>query len=135
MENNQNSNDNNLIMFILVIVCVISMTVMFTGYNQRKDCVKVTATISQVIKGRDADGDEDYDAYVDYVYKGKKYTDVHLSYYSLSMREGKKIKIYIDPNNPTSISGANYLMLFGGFFLAIALVGFYAMNQNVIHKK
>ena len=83
----------------------------------------------------DADGDKDYDAYVNYEYEGEKYKDVHLSYHDFSMKEGKKIKIRIDPDNPTKVYASSYLFLFGWFCLIMGGIGVYAMNQYVIRNK
>ena len=130
-----NNVESNFITLIYLIVCMAGILLLYVGHNQRKDSVKVSATISQVTKGRDADGDKDYDAYVNYKYEGKEYKDVHLSYYSMSMKEGKEIKIHINPDNPTKVYASSYLFLFGWFCIIMGAIGLYAMNLDVIRYK
>lgn len=87
----------------------------------------VSATISEIDSYRDSDGDYHYRVFVAYEYNGRNY-DVYLPEYSSSMYEGKKINVYVDPDNPGKVRGKSMaylgpiiLMGMGGVFSAIGL--------------
>ena len=90
--------------------------------------VEVSGTITNITTRVDSDGDTHHTVLVSYSYGGRDFDNVHLSFYSSSMYEGKEIPLLVDPGNPghmTSKSGDTfgYMMLFG-MGLIFSLVGF-----------
>ena len=81
----------------------------YLRYFETRGFVKTTAVIERIDEtylGTDADGHADYqyDVYVEYYAKGKTYhgkSDI----YSAGYKEGKKIPIYYNPENPEEIHG------------------------------
>lgn len=74
-------------------------------------------------------------AYVTYEVDGVRYEDIRLSYYSSSMRIGKKITLYYDPLNPTEVKVAGeskfvkiITLVMGSIF---ALVGFFIIFTSI----
>lgn len=73
---------------------------MVNSYQFRKTAVEVSGTISQITSYRDSDGDLHRRVLVSYSYNGQSFDDVSLGFYSSSMREGKKIPLLVDPQDP-----------------------------------
>lgn len=90
--------------------------------------VEVSGTITNITTRVDSDGDTHHTVLVSYSYGGQDFDNVHLSFYSSSMYEGKEISLLVDPGNPghmTSSSGDafGYMMMLG-MGLIFSLVGF-----------
>ena len=92
-----------------------------------------TATITRIESYRDSDGDEGHDVWVQYEVKGQTYEE-KLGSYSSSYRQGKKIDIIYDKENPTKINTPWGEKLFigifcgiGGLFAAIGIIGIIAV--------
>ncbi len=81
---------------------------------------KITAVISHV--------NPDYeDAYIDYSYDGESYTDVLINSYSSSMKPGRELVIYVNPENPLDITVRStsivLVAVFGGLGAILVIVG------------
>lgn len=101
----------------------------------------VSATITEIDTYRDSDGDYHHSVFVAYEYNGRNY-DVYLPEYSSSMYEGKKISVYVDPDNPGKVRGKSMaylgpimLMGMGGVFSAIGLPIFFVGIKKQGKKK
>ena len=62
--------------------------------------VEVSGTITNITTRVDSDGDTHHTVLVSYSYGGRDFDNVHLSFYSSSMYEGKEIPLLVDPGNP-----------------------------------
>jgi hypothetical protein len=73
--------------------------------------------------------DASHDVYIAYDYEGKHY-EREMSHYSSGMYEGKEVKIFINPDNPSDISAPGDIFLslgltaFGALLLFFGLYGF-----------
>jgi hypothetical protein len=124
------------VFFITGICLLIVSAVRYSGGE------RVTAVIRSIERIEMAT-DTEYNVYVDYEYNGEEFTDVCLGYYSSSMYQGKEINIYVDSDNPYSISSPYILLIIGGIFGGIGLIlmfvgGFFLMrfiNKKLLRKK
>lgn len=89
--------------------------------NQNKG-EEITAVVTAIERYRESDGDIGHHVFVDYEYDGVEYKEMPLNYYSSSMRQGKKISINIDPDEPSHILASGFNMIFGGIFGGSGLV-------------
>jgi hypothetical protein len=102
--------------------------------NRRKMMTPWRALITR-IKTREsvvtkANDDEErevsHTVYIGYDYGGKHY-ERELGHYSIGMREGKEIEIFLDPSDPSKISSRGdrmfsfVLLIFGVVLLAVGL--------------
>ena len=105
---------SNAMIYIFIIIGVVFL---FIGFSTKNKGEEIKATISNIdIVDRVGDEDDSKTVYVDYTYKGNKYKNIALSYSDFTMKEGKEINIYVDPNEPTKIYGWKTSLLFGAFF-------------------
>lgn len=66
-----------------------------------------------------------HSVYISYEYNGQKYEDVYYKYYNSSMRVGKTIKVYVNPNNPKQVESGNYTLaiIFAAFAIGVMIFG------------
>ena len=119
------SNGGNIEIIIFVIFSIIGIGMFIGGVcfliysmNFSKIAKETTATVTEITRTRDHDGDVHHEVYVDYEVEGESYTHVHLNYYSSSMYKGGKINILYDPENPGRISSKG-----GNTFMCAVLMG------------
>lgn len=86
----------------------------------QKVAVTLDATVSEVRKSYDGEGNTEYMVYVEYDYNGNHYTELHTttSRKAWLNRVGEKLRITINPDDPTEelddiIDTAFFTMLFG----------------------
>jgi hypothetical protein len=91
---------------------------LINNVNFRKNAIETTATISRITSSSD---DTDHTAYIEYQVNGRTYND-RLSYYSSGLYEGKKIKIYYDPDNPSQIVDGTLLNDIWPLLLALVFI-------------
>lgn len=106
------------------------------NFVKRADVVQ--AEITRITERRDSDGDSSHTVYVQYEYNGESFSE-RLSEYSSSMYEGKRIELYIDPQEPSKVRyakmayfGAVLFFIMGGIF---SVVGFFVMLAGSRSKK
>ena len=98
----------------------------FSNKGLKKTDALITR-IDEIYLGHDEDGDDyDYEVYVQYKEKRKKYIDARLDTFEGSYKEGKTIKIYYDPADPSVPHGETkgmgiYLMIAGPVIFLIGL--------------
>lgn len=118
-----------LFMFIGILMLIISFIVYKNNKKFLETAVETEATIENINKYMEYDeiANENrarYDVYISYQTEdGDYYEDVKLGYYNSSMKEGQKLVICYDPENPTDIKskeGMNIAIL----ILSIIAVGF-----------
>lgn len=88
----------------LTLICglfFLGFGIFFTGRN--KNYVETTAVITEIRTNR-AGSDEDHDVFVAYTVDGQEYNALSDTY-SSSYFEGKEIKIYYNPDDPSVIRG------------------------------
>lgn len=90
--------------------------------------VEVSGTITSITTRVDSDGDTHHSVLVSYNYGSQNFDNVHLSFYSSNMYEGKEIPLLVDPDNPRHMTSKfgdtfGYMMLLG-MGLIFSLTGF-----------
>ena len=116
------------IFFIVGLLFVVVGGILFyKNIEFKKIAVEGQATIVDIYKQIDSDGETSYTVIVEYVVDGQRYED-SLDYYSAGMEIGENVKIYYDPNNPTKFSsdGVNI-----AFIIFIGLGGIFAIMGAV----
>lgn len=93
----------------------------------KERAVEITGVITYIESYRDSDDERHSTAYVSYEFGGEMYEDVRLNSYSSSMRKGKEISLYCDPEDPWSVQSKSMLyfgpVLLGGMGLLFTLIG------------
>lgn len=120
-----------LVFFLIGVVWLI------LGIRFVSNAEEVYGVITDITSYRDSDGDRHYTAYVNYEFDGEYYYDVALSSYSSSMREGKEVKVLVDPENPgepqtimSSIVGGIIFAVFGAIFASVGFVPMLLMGRT-----
>ncbi len=88
-----------------------------------ENAVEIHATITDIGIYYDSDGEAQHEVYVKYVIDDELYEDVRLGYYSSGMREGQKVAVWYNPEDPWEIRskegssfGSLLLIIMGGVF-------------------
>ena len=135
MAHRKRKNSFTFVVLIFLIFGLIGVGLIIGGFVYMSSslrfqsiAVEVSGTITNITTRVDSDGDTHHSVLVSYSYGGRDFNNVHLSFYSSSMYEGKVIPLLVDPGNPghmTSKSGDTfgYMMLLG-MGLIFSLVGF-----------
>lgn len=91
--------------FALVGLLLLGLCIFFIYNDSTFDekYVMVSAEIVDIYSHRDSDGDTDHTVYVSYEYEGELYPNVRLNYYTSSMRIGKSVDVYINPDSPAKL--------------------------------
>jgi hypothetical protein len=125
MDNKKKNSASNYY-FLLAVAGIFLFIFLFaelvSNMNFRKNAIKTTATISKITSSSDG---EDHTAYIQYWVNDRKY-DAELSYYSSFLHEGKEIKIYYNPDNPSKIVDGSLLsdiwpLIFPLFFIWLGM--------------
>lgn len=123
---------------IFMLVGIIMLVVAFFIYKDStrfyKTAEKTEATIEYIDKYREYNSTSKknktrHDVYISYyTSEGEYYDNVRISYYSSSMKEGKSITVYYDPDDPSDVrvkAGSNFaiwiLLGMGGIFTLIGV--------------
>lgn len=133
-----------IVMSVFLIVGIIFVALGLFIWNDTKNfmknAIKTEATIERINERYHGDGDSDYDVYVSYFVDGESYTE-ELNTYNSSMREGKKITIYYNPDNPKEIISSDssiiviIFLIIGGVFVLIPLIWFIINLKNKKKRK
>ena len=116
-----------LVFLILgVILFTVGASVLVSGFIALGNAEETEATIISV----STSGEKT--AYVSYHYGGNTYHNVRTGFYSSDMREGGKLKIYVNKDEPAEIVNTLFFFIFGGVF---AFVGFVFIIVGVVTKK
>ena len=100
--------------------------------------VKIEEKLSPVYDDSDGIGPDDYEhtVFVDYSYDGKEYKNCEYGNYSSSMKEGDKVVIYLNPDDPAEFrsddSGNFVFVIIGIVIIAIGVIG---IGYNIYQKK
>lgn len=123
----------NKVMLIFLIVGALFAGVGLFVWNDTNNFInnalETEATIERIDERYHGDGDTDYDVYVSYFVDGKSYYE-ELNSYNSSMREGKNITIYYNPDDPSEIMSNDgsiigiIFMVIGGIAVLITLIFF-----------
>lgn len=109
-----------------LVFFLVGIGITVSTFTKKTKYIEHNAVISQIMPYTDSDGDTSHHVYVDYTVDGKKYHEL-LGHYSSSMRTGKRITIYYDPDSPGNIiagGGAEYTMLlFPGMGALFFIIG------------
>ncbi len=84
-----------------VLICGMGL---YLSFFETRGFVATTAVIDRIEETWSGSEDTDYDVWVSYSAEGRSYYG-ELDNYSSSYHEGKRIKIYYDPQNPERIHG------------------------------
>lgn len=121
--------------FIAALVCFgVSICVAVYNKSFTKNSQKVTAVISNIEErhtGTGSDKHIDHDVYVTYEYNGVEYENIKSDFYNGMMREGQKVEILCNKDNPIkikSVSGSKFIVIvpavMGTVLLIIVLIPF-----------
>lgn len=120
-----------------LIVIIVGICLSTANSEFMKTANFAEGIITDVTSYRDSDGDTHRTVYVAYEVDGIRYEDT-TSFTSSSMREGKKIKIYYNPDLPSdfrvegeTVFEAVFPIAFGGIFF---IVGMSLVVPGVIHS-
>lgn len=118
--------------FAFVGICILVGTFFFARKQIRlsKEYDKVEATIIHVYEGEGCD--------FKFTYNGQNYEFYQNTYYSNTMKPGKKIKIYVDPYNPYEFEVASgsvvVLIILPIMGIAAFLIGLSGLRQSRFKK-
>jgi len=116
-----------IFLFIGILFALIGAILIYKNNEFKKTAVGGEATIVDIYKSVDSDGDTSHTVMVEYSVDGKKYKGT-LDYYTAGMGVGDNVKIFYDPNNPNDFigDGSNIGMLIfvilGSVFATIGTV-------------
>lgn len=104
-------NKNNDKIWLIIGIILIGVGALFAAFSiitiSKYD--KAEALISIETHQRSS-GKKNKQAYLTYTYNGKIYSDVHINTYNgFTMKDGKNITIYIDPNKPENPKTTDFL--------------------------
>ena len=106
-----------------LLFCIFGLYKSSQYARQEDRLVSVTARIERIeVTGR---GDRTrHDVYVSYTHEGKEYRDIHLNWYTSSMKEGKTLTLKVDPSDPAVPIGNHgpIILLAGGIQTLIAAI-------------
>ncbi len=106
-----------IIYSILGIIILIIGIIQFNNFKKEEATFEhVMAEISRIERTGSGD-DVDHDVYLNYEFKGKEYTDVHVNFYSTGMYEGDEIEVFINPDDSKDIIYGD-----GAYFAYIAMI-------------
>lgn len=120
-----------LLFFMLGIYIMISQNI------SKENRVYTTAIIERIDRHTDSDGDTHYDVFISYDVDGKIYQR-ELNSYMSGYYEGKKIEVYYDKNNPSTVkteSSIIGMLIFAGLGLVIFVIGFIGLLRGFIKKR
>lgn len=133
--NKKKMNTDELVLFFVprlfaffgIIFIIAGVGTFLKARNEKARSVETEAVITTIGVHRSGD-DTTHDVYISYVYEGREYDNVRLSFYSSDMYEGKTIIVYIDPENPRHAmsKGEDIFMLivFGFMGTVFSFIGF-----------
>ena len=106
-----------------IFLCAVGI---YLSFFETKGFLTTTAVIDRIEETWVGDDDTNYDVWVTYSVDGRTYQG-ELDTYNGSYREGKRIKIYYDPENPERIHGDSrkfgmILWVAGPIVTAVAIV-------------
>lgn len=122
------------IIFIIVggILLFVSVLAIKSSMNFKNNALEGKATIYDIKKHIDDEGNAKHTVYVKYSIDNIEYNEV-LNYYNTSMKYGDEIKIYYDPNLPTQIQAKGeltFLFIVPAMGLIFFLIGIiFAINK------
>ena len=119
-----------------IIAIIIGIIIGMSLSKFKNVAVATTATVYNVDKSTDSDGETNYTIHVSYLVDGEEYDGKYSS--SIFVKEGSNVTIYYDKNNPgkirttKSILPAIFVCAFGSIFstIGIALIGIKALKKN-----
>ncbi len=120
--------------FTILGISFVVIAVVFGISNSRffGSAIKTRAVIDSIYSYQEYDDLDNrwetrYDVYVSYTTDDGEYiSGADLGYYTSGMREGKKLTVYYDPDNPYDVRSR------GGSTLGIALFGFVGVLFTVV---
>ena len=118
-----------IIVFSFVLIFgIIFLILSFSVLNQKipENCVEVTAEISY-INEIEIDNDFHYEVFINYSYDGQSFENQEYDKYDSSMKAGKTVTIFVNPDNPSeyySDDSDNFVFpLIGGVVIVIGVGG------------
>ena len=126
---------NRIFVFAVAVLlgfAALAAGIYMTFFERRgfKETTAVIEKIDEIYDGTDEDGMTRYryDVYVVYTVDGKEYHGVS-DFYSGTYKEGKRIKIFYNPDDPEQIHGDSfgagiYCMIIGPVLIAVPLIIF-----------
>lgn len=124
---------------VVGIILLISSVIVFI-FNQRfiSEAQEISGVIETIEAYRSSDGDINHRVYVSYVYGGKQYNNVRVSFYSSNMYEGKEITLYCDPENPGKVmvkgSGLFATIMFVAMGIIFTCIGVIPILVSIFRK-
>jgi bifunctional DNA-binding transcriptional regulator/antitoxin component of YhaV-PrlF toxin-antitoxin module len=98
--------------------------------------VKTTAVVSRIeVSQWRTNGKVNGEAYVDYTIYGEEFKDVPLDFFSMDLKEGDRLTIFVDSEKPYKIAsekGGNLsYLLFGFFGGCFVLIAFFTLRGEL----
>lgn len=112
-------------LIIGLVLMLYSFSEIMRYYNVQGRAVTLNATVCRVEEGFDADGNDEYEVFVDYTYEGKQYTKRYMVSTSDMWldRIGDTVEIIINPDNPTEELKDMEDPLFFAMFFGLPIFG------------
>ncbi len=123
-----------IVFSIVLIFGIIFLILSFSVLNQQipENYVEIEAEISY-INEIEIDNDFQYEVFINYSYDGQNFNDKEYDKYDSSMKAGKTVTIFVNPDNPAeycSDDSDNFVFpLIGGVVIVIGVGG---LAYNII---
>lgn len=128
---------STVFMFIGLAVIALGIYLFVDNRAFMEGAEKTEAIITQIDTRQDSDGDEHHTVYVEFEVDGRSYSG-DLGFYTSSMRRGKAVTVYYDPDDPGYFrgSGSSFLGIFvSAFGLVFILIGGGIIFAMLLKKK
>lgn len=125
---------------VVTLFSIVFVILSFFILNEKvpENYVEVQATIVEIVETGTMDNYE-YHVYIDYTFGDKTYTHKPYNKYNSSMKKGKTVTIYVNPDSTEeymSDTSDNYLFLvISGVFLIIGVAGVVINVKRLINDK
>lgn len=121
------------IAIILVGVIALVVSIVISNKNKNKVYEPVEATVVRVETSYDSDDNLNYTAYIDYTVNGKEYKNVQSPESNSSMKEGDKIEILYNVDDPTDLSSkssSKFVIIFIIISSIVILIGVWSLFKS-----
>ena len=133
--------DKQLIIFFAIFVLIgiasiaYGITLIVGDMNFKKTAKETMATITEIQKSRDSEGNENHKVHVKFSADDKEY-DGELGFWNSGMKKGQDVKVHYNPGNPWDFRGdaipigGLVVIPIGALFFLIGFAGFIVLYKQ-----